>query len=103
VALAAAEDDEEVVMLETVVDDEELEVEESEDVLCDVLVLVEEEEEEVVLGGGVEVEVGVWVVDGGVYCEVDELVVVVESLANDHVPVTSPMVLGSPIRLLKRL
>lgn len=90
-----------------VVDDEELEDEEDEVILrlfvlvlmlVLILVLVEVE---LVLGGGVYVEVGVWVVDGGVYCEVEELVVVVdepESLPNDHDPVTSPIVLGSPIK-----
>jgi len=91
------------------VDDEELEVEEDEVILCDVLVLVLVVlvlvEVELVLGGGVYVEVGVWVVDGGVYCEEEELVVVVdepESLPNDHDPATSPIVLGSPIKSLKR-
>jgi len=45
------------------------------------------------------------VVDGGVYCEVDELVVVVdepESPANDHDPETVPISSGSPIKSWKR-
>jgi len=42
------------------------------------------------------------VVDGGVYCEVDELVVVVDEPANDHDPETVPISSGSPIKSWKR-
>jgi len=78
-------------------DDEEVKVV---DALVLMLRLVKDKVEvEVVLGSGreVEVDVGVWLVEVGVYCEVDKDVVVDEAPLKDHVPpYISPITEGSP-------